>query len=163
MGRAGIVAHDQTTPTLKNWFQDASSTDPADNSVSVNSGSTVDFSYPAGPSAHNVVFTTAPTSCVQKTGVAIVPAPPLPGFAQPAGWSGECTFATPGVYSFVCSTHPTEMNGSVVVKNDDGTEPTPVPTTSPTATPTVTATPSRRATPRRPRSPSSGRRSTSPP
>ena len=33
------------------------------------------------------------------------------------------------------------MTGSVVVKNDDGTEPTPVPTTSPTATPTATATP----------------------
>jgi hypothetical protein len=45
------------------------------------------------------------------------------------------------VYSFVCQAHPAEMTGSVVVKNDDGTEPTPVPTTSPTATPTVTATP----------------------
>jgi hypothetical protein len=33
------------------------------------------------------------------------------------------------------------MTGSIVVKNDDGTEPTPVPTTSPTATPTATATP----------------------
>jgi plastocyanin len=140
-GRAGIVAHDQTTPTPKNWFQDAASSDPADNSVSVNKGATVDFSYPAGASAHNVVFTTAPTSCVQKTGVAIYPAPPLPAYSLPAGWSGECTFDTPGVYSFVCQAHPTEMTGSVVVKNEDGTEPTPVPTTSPTATPTVTATP----------------------
>jgi plastocyanin len=140
-GRAGIVAHDQTSPTVKNWFQDASSSDQADNSVTVDKGATVDFSYPVGTSAHNVVFTTAPTSCVQKTGVAIYPAPPLPAYSLPAGWSGECTFDTPGVYSFVCQAHPAEMTGSVVVKNDDGTEPTPVPTTSPTATPTVTATP----------------------
>lgn len=141
VGRAGIVAHDESSPTPKNWFQDASSADPADNSVTVNKGSTVDFSYPAGASAHNVVFTTAPTSCVQKTGVAITQAPPLPAYSQPPGWSGECTFDTPGVYSFVCQAHPTEMTGSIVVKNDDGTEPTPVPTTSPTATPTATATP----------------------
>jgi hypothetical protein len=33
------------------------------------------------------------------------------------------------------------MTGTVVVKNDDGSEPTPVPTTSPTPTPTATATP----------------------
>ena len=38
VGRAGIVAHDQTTPTPKNWFQDASSSDPADNSVTVEQG-----------------------------------------------------------------------------------------------------------------------------
>jgi hypothetical protein len=68
-------------------------------------------------------------------------APPMPGFAQPVGWEGNCTFDTPGNYTFVCSAHQTEMTGTVVVKNDDGSEPTPVPTTSPTATPTATATP----------------------
>jgi plastocyanin len=140
-GRAGIVAKDQLTPTVKNWFQDASSSDPSDNTVTVNKGATVDFSYPAGSSAHNVVFTTQPTSCVQKTGIQVTTAPPLPAYAQPPSWTGECTFDTPGVYSFVCSAHAVEMTGTIVVRNDDGTEPTPVPTTSPTATPTVTATP----------------------
>jgi plastocyanin len=140
-GRAGIIAKDQLTPTVKNWFQDASSSDPADNTITVDKGATVDFSYPAGASAHNVEFTTQPTSCVQKTGVQITPGPPLPAYAQPPSWTGECTFDTPGVYTFVCSAHRAEMTGTVVVRNDDGSEPTPVPTTSPTATPTVTVTP----------------------
>jgi hypothetical protein len=50
---------------------------------------------------------------------------------MPPGWSGECTFQTPGVYTFVCQAHPVEMEGRVVV--GDGSEPTPTPT--PTATP----------------------------
>jgi hypothetical protein len=78
---------------------------------------------------------------VQKTGIAITAAPPLPAFAQPPAWTGECTFDAPGVYTFVCSAHQVEMTGTVVVRNEDGSEPTPVPTTSPTATPTATATP----------------------
>ena len=136
-GRASIVAHDSASPA-RNWFQDGASTDPDDNTVTVLRGSTVDFSYPVGTSAHNVAFATAPTSCTQKTGVVVFPtAPPLPANALPASWSGECTFDTPGVYTFVCSTHPTEMSGSVVVTDDHGGEPTP----TPTATPTVTATP----------------------
>jgi plastocyanin len=128
--RPGIVARDAPG---RNWFQDAASADPADNSVTVAPGGTVEFSFPvgAGTTAHNVVFDTAPTSCVQRTGVAILPAPPLPQFAMPPGWEGECTFNEPGTYTFLCSTHPVEMKGSVVVGN--GGEPTPTPT--PTATP----------------------------
>ena len=70
----------------------------ADNSVTVDLGATVDFSFPvgAGTSSHNVVFATNPTSCTQKTGVVIAPAPPLPAFALPAAWTGECTFNSPG-------------------------------------------------------------------
>jgi hypothetical protein len=117
--------------------------------VTVDAGATVDFSYPTGISAHNVVFAGNPTSCVQRTGVVITTAPPLPAFSQPAGWSGECTFATPGIYTFVCQTHPTEMHGSVIVKDPGGGEPTPVPTTSPTPTPTATPEPPRDTTPAR--------------
>ncbi|MBE2314545.1 hypothetical protein DVA67_001045 [Solirubrobacter sp. CPCC 204708] len=128
--RPGIVARDTAEP-FKNWFQDAASSDPADNSVTVAPGSTVDFSFPvgAGTNVHNVVFAQAPTSCVQKTGLVVGPAPPLPQFAQPAGWSGECKFDTPGTYTFICSTHPAEMTGSVVVSS--GEEPTPTPTATP--------------------------------
>ena len=45
----------------------------------------------------------------------IAPPPPLPIVALPAGWAGNCTFNTPGVYTFYCSTHRTEMTGSVTV------------------------------------------------
>lgn len=138
--RAGIVAHDSASP-LRNWFQDAASSDPADNSVTVAPGATVDFSFPvgAGTTAHNVVFATNPTSCTQTAGIVILPAPPLPASSLPAGWAGECTFDTPGVYTFVCQAHPVEMSGSVVVT--DGTEPTPTPTVVPTVSPTPTPTP----------------------
>ena len=95
-GRPGILAKDRTSPTARNWFQDAASSDENDNSVSVAPGGTVDFSYPAGANVHNVVFVNSPTSCVQKTGIAILPAPPLPQFSMPPGWSGECTFNDAG-------------------------------------------------------------------
>jgi plastocyanin len=146
--RAKIIARDATDP-LRNWFQDASSEDPSDNSVTVPVGSTVEFEFPvgAGTSSHNVVFTTNPSSCVQLTGLVILPAPPLPQVALPAGWSGECTFNTPGVYEFVCQAHPQEMTGSVIVEGAGEPTPTPTPTASPSPTPTATptATPGGRA------------------
>jgi plastocyanin len=125
--RPGIVARDGSAPRLW-WFQDAQSSDPFDNSITVNAGATVDFSYPVGTSAHNVVFSGAqPTSCVQKTGVIVYPdrTAPLPRSVLPAAWTGECVFQTPGTYSFLCGTHP-EMTGTVVVES---TAPTPPETT----------------------------------
>ena len=48
------------------------------------------------PSAHNVdVRAATPTSCTQRTGPAIAPAPPLPAFALPPGWSGDCRSTRP--------------------------------------------------------------------
>ena len=43
--RRGIDAHDTASPR-KNWFQDAASSDPADNSVTVTAGETVDVQLP---------------------------------------------------------------------------------------------------------------------
>jgi plastocyanin len=130
-GRPTILAHDRQTAPAKNWFQDAASSDESDATVNIAPGGTVDFSYPAGSSVHNVVFVDSPASCVQKTGVQILPAPPLPQYSMPPGWSGECTFQAPGVYTFVCQAHPVEMEGRVVV----GDTPEPTPTPTPTATP----------------------------
>ena len=53
----------------------------------------------------------------------------MPGFAQSNGWEGYCTFDAPGTYVFVCSTHATEMTGTVVVEGSG--EPTPTPTPTP--------------------------------
>jgi len=136
-----IQAHDTASPA-KNWFQDASSSDPADNSVTVAPGDTVKFSFPVGngTSSHNVSFSTLkPASCTQTAGDVPGAVPPLPKYPLPAGWAGECTFATAGTYTFVCTAHPTEMTGTVIVQTPG--EPTPTPTATPTATPTVTATP----------------------
>ncbi len=33
------------------------------------------------------------------------------------GWSGDCTFAQAGSYTFVCTVHPTEMKGTISVSS----------------------------------------------
>jgi plastocyanin len=141
---AAILAKDSGA---SNWFQDASSTNPADNSVTVGPGGSVTFSYPAGASIHNVVFgASQPSSCTQTAGGA-GSGPPLPPGPSPAGWAGHCTFPTLGTYTFACSVHP-EMIGSIVVEeNAPVPTPTPTPTVTPTPTATATATPTPTPTP----------------
>jgi plastocyanin len=135
---ASVEAHD-------NFWEDASSPDPADNSVTIAPGESVTFSYPNGTSSHNVKFdaATQPT-CTQTAGIRIPNAavPPLPAAAVPKGWSGSCRFDSAGAYSFVCTAHP-DMKGTVLVADKPGEVPTAVATATATATPTtVAATPS---------------------
>ena len=108
------------------------------------------FRFIDGAASHNADFSTgpAPASCVQSTAANGVPidantTSPLPDFPQPPGWSGYCTFTTPGTYSFFCSAHG-GMDGTVVVT---GGTPTGTPTTSPTETPTASPTATETATP----------------
>lgn len=98
--------------------------------VAIAPGETVHFDYPAGSTQHNVQFTALQPHCTQTSGAVIFQeSPPLPKYALPQGWAGDCTFDSPGVYAFVCSAHPDEMKGSVTV----GTvaQATPVPTPAP--------------------------------
>ena len=82
---AAIVAKDSSSPA-RNWFQDAASTDEADNSVTVGPGGSVTFSYPTGASAHNVVFDAhQPASCTQTAGSDFGAVPPLPAFPAAGG------------------------------------------------------------------------------
>jgi plastocyanin len=133
---ASVVAFD-------NGFRDGGQADTNDTTVEIAPGGTVSFAYPSGGSSHNVVFDAAqPSSCVQQAGVVITAAPPLPGFAEPQGWSGECTFNAAGTYTFVCGVHP-EMTGKVIVGESPTPTPTPVetPVPTPVATPVVTPAP----------------------
>ena len=123
---ASVAAHDF-------WFQDASQPDPHDNSVAVQPGEWVKFSYPSGSSVHNVRFDQAqPGACVQTAGSLITDAPPLPQYYEGAGWAGECRFDAAGTYTFVCGVHP-DMTGTVVVKAAAAASPTPTPSPSPHA------------------------------
>jgi plastocyanin len=141
---AAILAKDSSSPA-RNWFQDASASDPADSSVTVGPGGSVTFSYPTGNSFHNVVFNAPqPTSCTQTAGGSSS-GPPLPPFPSGVGWAGFCTFDALGTYTFYCLAHP-EMVGSVVVE-PNAPAPTPTPTPTVTATPTPTATATRTPTP----------------
>ena len=127
---ASIVAFDE-------GFRDGAQADLNDNVVQIAPGGTVSFAYPTGAESHNVVFNAAqPSSCVQTAGTVIPPVPPLPQFALGPGWAGECTFSTPGEYTFVCGVHPA-MTGKVIV----GDPPTPTPTPTATATDTPVPTP----------------------
>jgi plastocyanin len=102
------------------------------NSVqTVLAGDTVKFANPYTTESHGLKFTGGPAtpSCSG-----------IPAAAGEAGgapnWHGECSFATAGTYTFICTVHPTEMKGTITV-DANGTTTT---TTTPTPGPTPTAT-----------------------
>lgn len=74
--------------------------------------------------------------------------PPTGGFDSgnlPSGNSFSHTFASPGVYAYHCSFHPSDMRGRIIVQAAPTPTPTPVPTAAPSgstaASPTATAAP----------------------
>src|SRR3954453_8448103 len=106
-------------------FRGASSSDPADNSVTVVPGGKVTFSYPSGNGMHNVAFVgKQPTSCRQTAGTNWGAGPPLPWYTQGPGWAGDCTFAAEGTYAFRDQGHY-DFTGTVIVSS---ATPTPTPT-----------------------------------
>ena len=134
-------------------YVDAGGSSPDDHSVTIAVGEKVTFDYAIAPqnnSVHNVDFDfeTQPSSCVMTAappGGEIEPddKSPVPNFSQPPGWAGECTFNSPGTYTFFCDAHGDAMSGEVVVT---GTA-TPTPTSTVTATPTATVTATPTSTP----------------
>jgi plastocyanin len=105
--------------------------------VTVAAGGTVDFSYPTGHSMHNVDFGSGPQPSSCETGGAMQAAP-IPSAPAAPGWTGSCTFTTPGTYTFHCDMHPS-MIGTVVV-TDAGTTTTTTTTITTTTTTTSTGT-----------------------
>lgn len=73
----------------------------------ITSGEKVTFRNPyPGLPYHGLRFTgPAPSVCSG------IPA----GEAGAPNWEGECTFTNPGAYTFVCTVHPSEMKGTIVV------------------------------------------------
>ncbi|HWK28624.1 MAG TPA: plastocyanin/azurin family copper-binding protein [Solirubrobacter sp.] len=111
---------------------------PASSTVAL--GGTVRFAYDDGEESHNVHFEQAGPACTQVTGSAPGAAGRvLPKPSEAPGWSVDCRFAAPGIYTFYCDDH-VEMTGKVTVANADGSLPV-VATPTPTATPRATATP----------------------
>ncbi|HEU0316940.1 MAG TPA: hypothetical protein VFR49_06400 [Solirubrobacteraceae bacterium] len=130
---ASFTAVDSGQPILELHYWYATGT--TNNSVTIAPGGTVSFSYPAGDSSRNVVFTgPQPSACTQTAapyGYTIGSAPPLPQSPQPAGWSGSCRFDTPGTYPFQDAFASDAVTGTVVVAT---TTTTPPPTTTQTTT-----------------------------
>ncbi len=117
------------TATDFSWHETGGTT--SDTSVQVAVGGTVSFAYPAGGSEHNADFVSGPrpSSCAQAGGTPSGSA--LPADPTRPSWSGSCTFATAGTYTFQCDLHP-DMVGTIVVGDavPVSTTPTPGPTTS---------------------------------
>lgn len=51
----------------------------------------------------------------------------VPSEGEPTNWSGNCTFAQAGTYTFVCNVHPTEMKGAITVGTSEVPPPPPPP------------------------------------
>jgi len=99
--------------------------DTTSSTVTIAEGGTVSFGYPTGRSMHNADFSAglAPSSCTQTAGTQGGTPPPLPTVPTAAGWSGTCTFDTPGTYTFHCDLHHF-MQGTVVVVDPNAPPPT---------------------------------------
>ncbi len=87
--------------------------------ASVGLGGTVAFRNTNSTVPHGLTWTGGPAkpSCA---GV------PIEG--EKTNWSGTCTFAQAGTYTFICPVHPTEMKGSISVSATEapqGTTPPP--------------------------------------
>jgi plastocyanin len=150
-------------PTIASGDSGASVTAQDDHFVSsgggstlmVAAGSTVSFAYPSGASEHDVHFTAMPSACTGSTAqLGPTAGAGAPSIAGP-GWQGECTFNTPGTYSFFCDAHGSVspqgqvsgMSGTIDVtapgggSTGSGSTPTTTTTTAPTATTTTTPAP----------------------
>ena len=97
--RPAAPASSRTTRrAARNWFQDASSSDPADNSVTVTAGATRRLQLPGRRERRTTSMfdATKPTSCVQTAGHRRSPGAAAARVRAAAGLGGECTFDTPG-------------------------------------------------------------------
>ena len=81
-------------------------------SLEVTPGATVSFRNPSKIVPHGVAWTQGAPSC---SGV------PVGGSGT--DWSGTCTFAQAGTYTFVCTVHPEEMKGTITVGSGEGAPP----------------------------------------
>jgi plastocyanin len=86
--------------------------------ASIGLGGTVTFRSTSPTVPHGVKWTGGPEkpSC-----------PGVPSEGEHTGWSGSCTFAQAGTYTFVCNVHPTEMKGAITVSSTEAPPPPPPP------------------------------------
>lgn len=118
------------------------------NQATIAQGGTVNFSYssgapPQGMTMHNVDFDSGPATpvCMQTQGSSSGAVPPLPHNPTIAGWAGNCTFSTPGTYTFHCDLHGPSMSGTVVAQGSGTTTTSTTGTTGPTTGTTTGTTP----------------------
>ncbi len=102
--------------------------------ATVMAGGVVTFSNP-GTIPHGVEWVGGPAKPTCSSGVPVGTTESASG----SKWSGTCTFAQAGTYTFYCTVHHAAMTGTIVV-NANGTTTTTTTTTTPTTTTTTTPT-----------------------
>ncbi len=142
LGAATVVlpaqAGSETTPgvTAENVGPGAHYWTPS--TVTVAPGGAVEFSNP-GEVPHGIQWISTPGGAPSCEGAVPV------GTTESASgtkWKGDCSFTTPGTYTFYCTVHKAAMRGSVVVSAGGTTTTTTTPTTTGTTTTgTSTGTP----------------------
>jgi plastocyanin len=132
------VASSETSPTVEavnepgsGGYGESHHWSPTQTSVAA--GGVVTFSNPTAVN-HGVEWVGGPAKPTCDSGV------PVGTTAAAAGtkWSGTCTFAQAGTYTFYCTVHGPEMTGTITV-SPDGTTTTTMTTTG--APPTTGTTP----------------------
>jgi plastocyanin len=83
--------------------------------ASIGAGGTVTFKNPSATVPHGVHWTGGPEK----------PSCSVPVEGEKTSWSGDCTFAQPGTYAFVCTVHPNEMKGTITVSSGEAPPPPP--------------------------------------
>jgi plastocyanin len=129
------VASSETSPTVdavnaglySHYWSPAQATVGAGGSVTLRNATTV---------AHGVEWVGGPAKPECGSGVPVGTTPAASG----TEWSGTCSFAQPGTYTFYCTVHGPEMTGTVTV-SANGTTTTTTATTTPTPTTPTTSTP----------------------
>jgi plastocyanin len=105
--------------------------------VTVNAGGVVTFSNPTEVK-HGVHWISPPSTPTCDSGVPV--GTTETETSARTKWSGTCTFAQPGTYTFYCTVHGSAMAGTVTV-SPTTTTPTPTTTTGTTTTPTTETPP----------------------
>lgn len=103
---------------------------PATATVGVGGG--VKFTNPYAETRHGLRFTSGPAGTPSVPSICKGVPEAATTETGATEWSGECTFSTPGTYTFVCTVHP-EMTGTITVTaaGTPGPGPTPTPTPAP--------------------------------
>jgi plastocyanin len=95
----------------------------APSQVTVGEGGVVTLKNPGSTISHGVQWVGGPATPTCSAGV------PVGTTAASSGtnWSGTCTFAHPGTYTFYCTVHGREMTGTIVVAGAGTPPPGPSP------------------------------------
>jgi plastocyanin len=105
--------------------------------VSVSPGGAVTFTNPYMETKHGIEWKSPPETPSCTSGIPVGTSEAAAG----TNWSGSCTFAKPGVYTYWCTVHGSAMSGTITVGSAGTTTTTTTPPTTTTTTQTQPGTP----------------------